>query len=116
MSDMIAFCGLRCTKCPAFLATKNNDDELRAKTASMYAEKFGFNLKPDEINCDGCHSEGERLISYCRTCDIRQCGREKGIENCTQCDEQPCEKLIRFHGFSPEAKASFEALIKKANV
>ncbi len=113
MLKMIAFCGLCCTECPTFLATQNDDDNARAKTAAMYAEKFGFDMKPQEINCDGCHSEGGRLISYCRSCDIRKCGQEKGIENCVLCDEQPCEKLTGFHVFSPEAKASFEAVIKK---
>lgn len=113
MSEMIAFCGLSCTECPTFLATKNDDDEARAKTAAMYAEKYGFDIKPEEINCDGCHSEGGRLIGYCRTCNIRKCGQEKGIQHCGFCDEQPCEKLINFHLFSPEAKASFEAVVKK---
>jgi len=113
MSKMIAFCGLRCTDCPTFLATKNDDDEARVKTAAMYLEKFGFDMKPEEINCDGCHSKGGRLISYCGICEIRKCGQEKGIENCTFCDEQPCEKLTMFHSFSPEAKASFEAVLEK---
>lgn len=112
MSKMIAFCGLCCTECPTFLATQNDDDKARAKTAAMYAKKFGFNMKPEDINCDGCHSESGQLIGYCQTCDIRKCGQDKGIDNCTSCNEQPCEKLINFHLFSPEAKASFTAVLK----
>ncbi len=112
MPRMIAFCGLCCTECPTFIATKNDDDEARVKTAALYAEKFGFNMKPEEINCDGCHSDGGKLISYCRTCAIRKCGREKGLDNCTSCNEQPCRKLTDFHAFSPEAKASFDAALR----
>jgi hypothetical protein len=111
MPEMIAYCGLNCTICPAFIATRNDDDEARAKTAAMYAEKYGFNLKAAEINCEGCHNEGGRLISYCRTCEIRKCGRMKALDNCTSCPEQPCRKLKDFHAFSPEAKAAFDRVL-----
>lgn len=32
---MIAYCGLDCEKCDAFIATKNNDNLLREKTAKL---------------------------------------------------------------------------------
>ena len=115
MSKTIAFCGLSCAECPTFIATRNDDDEARVKTAAMYADKFGFDLKPEEINCDGCHSESGNLISYCRTCAIRKCGQNKGIDNCTACNEQPCQKLIDFHTFSPEAKSSYDDLLRAAS-
>ena len=31
MKDMIAYCGLDCEKCDAYLATINNDQDLREK-------------------------------------------------------------------------------------
>lgn len=113
MSQMIAYCGLVCSSCPTFLATKNNDDVARARTAAFYSEKFGLNLKPEEINCEGCKSEGGVLIGYCQVCNIRQCCRGKGLENCAVCSDQPCEDLARFHEFSPDAKQCFDALRKK---
>lgn len=113
MSRMIAYCGLVCSSCPSFLATKNDDDVARAKTAAFLAEKFGLNLKPEDINCDGCLTVGGRLLDYCQTCEIKQCCSVKGLENCARCDEQQCEKLIKFHEFSPEAKACFYALKKE---
>lgn len=113
MSRMIAYCGLVCSNCPTFLATKNDDDVARAQTAAFYAEQYGFDLKPEDINCDGCLTVGGRKLGYCQTCEIRQCCGEKDLENCAFCDEQRCEKIIRFHKFSPEAKASFDALKKE---
>ncbi|AFM24060.1 DUF3795 domain-containing protein [Desulfomonile tiedjei] len=112
MSGMIACCGLVCSSCPSFLATQNDDDVARAKTAALYAEKFGLNFKPEEINCDGCLTTGGRQISYCRVCKIRECCIEKGLTNCASCAGAPCEDLLAFHKFSPEAKASFDALKK----
>lgn len=110
MSKMIACCGLVCTCCPTFIATQNNDDNARAMTATYYRKKYGFDLKPEEINCDGCLSSGENRIGYCQTCEVRQCCQERGLENCALCERQPCEKLIQFHEFSPDAKKCFEQL------
>jgi Protein of unknown function (DUF3795) len=112
MEKMIAYCGLVCSSCPTFLATRDDDHAARVKTAELYAEKFGLRLKPEEINCDGCLSEGGRQIGYCRVCEIRKCCRSKGLAHCVACSEQPCEKLARFHEFSPDAKAGFELLAK----
>jgi hypothetical protein len=113
MQKMIAYCGLVCSNCPAFLATKKDDDIAREKTAAFYHEKYGFNLKLEDINCDGCLSEGSKLLIYCQSCDIRRCCREKSLNNCAVCTEQPCEKLKKFHEFSTEAKTCFDALVKE---
>jgi len=110
MSQMIAYCGLLCTDCPTFIATQNDDDEARAETAAFYRKTYGFDFKPEEINCDGCLSNKGRLIGYCKTCEIRKCCVKKGIENCSLCGDQPCENLIKFHEFSPCAKECYEHL------
>jgi len=113
MEKIVAYCGLVCSSCHTFLATQNDDDVARIQTAEFYSKKFGFNLKPEEINCDGCISEGGKLIGYCQTCEIRKCCRAKALDNCAVCDEQPCDKLIKFHEFSPDAKASFDYLLNE---
>ncbi len=113
MSEMIAYCGLVCTSCPQYIATQNDDDIAREKIAKEIAERFGLYYKPEEINCDGCLSSGGRLIGFCNTCEVRKCGLAKSVENCSVCDEQPCDKLKKFHEFSPGAKESFEVLLSK---
>jgi hypothetical protein len=112
MSQIIAYCGLVCSNCPTFIATQNDDDAAREETVALYAQKFGMVLQKEDINCDGCLSAGGRQIGYCQVCEIRQCCLGKGLEHCVVCPEQPCEKLRRFHEFSPEAKAAFAALQK----
>ena len=112
MGKMIAYCGLICTDCPTYLATKNDDDDARAKTAAFYAKEYGFDLKPQDINCDWCLSKGGKLIAYCQSCDIRKCCKGKNLDNCAVCDEQPCDKLEKFYNFSPDAKACFDSLAK----
>jgi hypothetical protein len=115
MEEMIAYCGLVCSKCPTFLATQKDDDIAREKTAALISEKYCLNFKAEEINCDGCLSSGARLIGYCHTCEVRKCAIKKSIENCSVCDELPCEKLNKFHKFSPDAKASFDSLLARSS-
>jgi hypothetical protein len=109
---MIAKCGIVCSDCPAYIATQKNDDGLRAETAKKWSEMFKSDIKPSDINCDGCQSESPRLFSYCSTCEIRKCAREKKVATCADCPEYSCEKLDKFLAQVPEARKVLEDLRK----
>ena len=51
---------------------------------------FKADIKAADINCDGCQSESPRLFSYCSTCEIRKCAREKKVATCAACPEYSC--------------------------
>ena len=95
----MAICGLDCGSCAAFIATKNNDNKLRKKTAKEWTERYRKGkrnrppVKPTDINCKGCLSDGP-IYLYCRQCKIRKCGFEKGITNCKECKDYKCDELI----------------------
>lgn len=93
LKEMIAFCGLDCFECGAFLATKNNDDKKRAEVAQEWSKLFKVEIPPETINCEGCLSDGGCLFNYCNVCEIRKCGKEKALKNCGYCNEYPCHKL-----------------------
>jgi len=99
MEKNIAMRGLDCSSCAAFIATKNNDDELRKKTAKECTERYKESnrnrppIKPEEINCHGCLSDGP-VYFYCQRCEIRKCGFDKRIKNCKECKDYRCEKLV----------------------
>ena len=71
---MIAFFGLDCHECGAFLATQENDDQKRAKVAQEWFKRFKVEVKPEDINCDGCQSIGGLVFNYCKVREIRKCG------------------------------------------
>ena len=102
---MIAFCGIVCSECPAFIATQNDDDKLREKTAKKWSSDK-YPIKTEDINCDGCPVVGKRKMGFIASCCVRKCGLEKGVKNCAYCDEYPCEKLEKLwkHLQLPEAK------------
>ncbi len=109
---MIAFCGLVCNECPAFIATKEDDYDKRKETAEEWSKQFNTSIKPEDINCEGCVSNSEVLFSHPRVCEIRKCGQEKGIVNCAHCDEYACDRLSDFFKSVPSAKAILDSIRK----
>lgn len=87
MRDMIAYCGLDCEKCDAYLATINDDQELRIKTAKLWAELNNAPILPDHINCQGCRVEGIKTVFCDSICSIRQCALKKCVATCGDCSE-----------------------------
>jgi hypothetical protein len=112
MEKKIAYCGINCNECPAFLATQKDDDNERKKVAEMWSKQFNTEIKPEDINCDGCLLESGRLFGYCRVCEIRKCAQEKSVKNCAYCDDYPCDKLSKFIDNVPEAKAILDEIRK----
>ncbi len=108
-NDLIACCGLDCSKCDAYIATQANDDDKRAEVAKKWSKEFGMERKPEEINCNGCCSEGQKF-SYCNDCEIRKCCVEKGLDNCAACDMYTCDKLENFFKMAPDARTVLDKL------
>ena len=110
MKKMIAYCGLDCEACDAYLATKNNDDELRAKTAKLWSELNGADITPEMINCEGCRADGVKT-PFCESlCPIRQCALGKGYETCGRCaGMDTCEKVAMVISNNEEARKNLKA-------
>ena len=104
MRNMIAYCGLDCEKCDAYLATINNDQALRAKTAKLWAELNNAPILPEHINCEGCRVDGMKTV-YCDSlCAIRQCARKKGVATCGDCPEvEKCQTVGMILSTNPDA-------------
>ena len=94
MDRMIAYCGLDCAKCKAYIATKNDDDDLRRKVAKEWSELNNVEITPEMINCDGCRMDG-RKTPFCESmCPIRICSSGKGCDTCGDCSDMgDCSKL-----------------------
>ena len=111
METMISYCGLECSQCPAFIAKKEDNEELRIKTAAQWSKQFNTPVPPESINCDGCLSEGVHS-SYCQMCEIRKCAVEKGLTSCAFCDDYACEKLEQILGMEPSCRERLDEMRK----
>ena len=82
--DMVAYCCLECDKCDVYIATQNNDDDLRAKVAKQW------NMDAGKLYCDGCKSKRALF-----DCEAKKCAVQKNLPTCAHCDDFPsCDKEI----------------------
>jgi len=110
MEEMISFCGLKCHECGALIATLNDDDEKRAETAAEWKKLYNADIKPEDINCYGCISEDKPVFHHCTVCEVRKCGRERGVLNCAYCDDYACNTLAKFFEMVPANKERLDEI------
>ena len=104
MRNMIAYCGLDCGKCDAYLATINDDQALREKTAKQWAELNNAPILPEHINCEGCRVDGIKTVFCDSLCEIRQCALKKDVTTCGDCpDMVRCQTVREIISNGPEA-------------
>ncbi len=110
MERIVAYCGLVCSECEAYLLTQANDTAgLEALLARWRVEYNAPDMKFEDVICDGCVIEG-RHGGYCGQCPIRACGVERGVVNCAHCADYGCEKLSGFFNMAPPARETLEAI------
>jgi len=110
MEVLTAYCGLNCSECQAFLATRKNDDGERKKVAETWSKQFGHPIRPEDINCEGCVSGSGIIFNYCRVCEIRKCNQGRNLANCGYCGEYPCAKIGFIVNNVPAAKANLDRI------
>ena len=105
MKKRIAYCGLDCEKCDAYLATVHDDPALREKTAKVWTELNQVPILPEQINCLGCRGDGIKTVFCDSLCEIRQCALKKGVETCGDCGElEKCPTVGMILTNNPEAR------------
>ena len=87
MQNNIAYCGLDCEQCDAYIATLHDDQALREKTAKLWAELNHAPILPEHINCQGCRADGVKTVFCEQLCAVRRCARQRGVATCGDCPE-----------------------------
>ena len=104
--QIIAYCGLVCTECPAFVATRENDTD---KLKALALEWYGANGDAIFCLCDGCTTKG-RKNKHCLECGVRLCAMERGVVNCAYCNDYGCKTLTGLFQNIPLAKENLERI------
>ena len=88
----------------AYIATINDDQALREKTAKLWSELNHAPILPEHINCQGCRVNGAKTV-YCESlCGIRQCALQKGVTTCGDCPElESCQTVGAILSNNPAA-------------
>lgn len=104
MKKLIAYCGLDCEKCDAYIATINNDNDLREKTAKLWSDLNNAQITSQMINCTGCRTEGPKTFFCSNMCQIRKCAKSKDFETCRDCAElSACQTVAQIHKHNKDA-------------
>lgn len=104
MKNLIACCGLDCEKCDAYIATLNNDNKLREKTANLWSKLNKTEITPEMINCTGCRTAGAKTFFCSSLCQVRKCVKSKNFETCATCtDLKTCQIVAQIHKNNKEA-------------
>ncbi len=107
MKEMVAYCGFICSECPAYKATKKNDNKARAKIAEEWSKELKLSFKPEDINCEGCLAVGEKRMAYCEVCEVIKCCSDNHLLNCSYCGQYPCDKVKVLYAMVPQAKVKW---------
>ncbi len=110
MGKMIAYCGLICTDCGAYIATQTNDSQKKREIAAEWTQKYHHPFKPEDINCDGCLPDTIKTIGHLNACAVRKCGQKKGVQNCGWCADYSCDKTNDFFKMVPACKETLDAI------
>lgn len=92
---MTAYCGLDCSACPAYIARRTDDQELRVQTALEWGSDE-FPVSPEDIGCDGCRTPDGARWAWCQECAVRACASARGVLSCATCIDFGCDKLQAF--------------------
>ena len=113
MAKLLAYCGLDCGECEAYIATQNNDRSGLEATAKKWAQQFGAkDASADMCICDGCSTGKRNSSAHCVTCAIRLCASGRGVVTCAHCGDYGCTTLQQFFAFAPVLKQKLEAIRK----
>lgn len=105
MRPNIAYCGLDCEQCDAYIATLHDDQALREKTAKLWAELNHAPILPEHINCQGCRADGAKTVFCEQLCAVRRCARQRGVDTCGDCPEmESCPTVGAIFANAPQAK------------
>ena len=94
MNQLICCCGHDCSRCLTYLATINNDENLRKQSQSFYKTEFAIDIPLKDIHCLGGRSED--IFCLCKECPFVKCCKEHNVERCIECSEYPCKTIKEY--------------------
>lgn len=90
---MLAFCGLNCAECDIYKAGKG-DTESMQRVLNWFKEEAQRIIKSEQVKCGGC--KGDLESHWSPKCEILSCARQKDVEECYNCADFICYKLVAF--------------------
>jgi hypothetical protein len=111
MDSVIAYCGLVCTDCAAYVATQLGDRAALERVAAKWREEYNApGMTAESIRCDGCLGSDGHKCGHCSECDVRACAMARAVANCAHCPDYGCQTIEGFLSFVPDARARLDGI------
>lgn len=111
MTRILAYCGIVCSACPAYLATRSRDPAALARAAEVFRREYGIaGATAENVRCAGCPSDDGPRAGQMPGCPILACARGRSLPHCAACSEYVCGTLARFLRSHPDERATLDAL------
>ncbi|UCC79787.1 MAG: DUF3795 domain-containing protein [Candidatus Zixiibacteriota bacterium] len=92
------------------MAYSTSDTKALSRLARKYSEETGKAVSAEKLKCVGC--KGQSSGCWCSGCEIRSCAEDKGLEFCYQCQDYPCDPLLKTFEKHPEARQNLKTISK----
>ena len=109
MKPILSRCGYRCDLCLAYRPNIAGNQSNQQRLSDGWHKYFGLRLPASDVCCDGCMAEHPELID--KSCPVRPCVIEKGLDNCSQCGQHVCDRLKERLVVYEDVKSKFGAEI-----
>lgn len=91
MGEILSLCCFRCDLCLAYRRNIERKDQ-RQELSDGWHRYFGFRVPVEDIGCDGC-TKDRNTETQDSGCPVRPCVLERGLLNCSECQDYPCDRI-----------------------
>lgn len=92
-------CGYCCDMCKAFIGNIRKKDE-RGILAGYWKRYYDLDIPVENMNCDGCRCKKEEAHRVDGACPVRACVLSRKLNDCSECENYPCETFLTRKGLS----------------
>jgi hypothetical protein len=110
MKHLIAYCGLDCSSCKAYIATGSEDGGMIERTAKEWSEMYHGNISAKDVWCEGCTAQASRHCAHWSECNIRVCAQARQVQNCGVCPDYGCDTIASFIALAPDVKSVLDRI------
>ena len=104
----VTMCGYKCDLCWAYAKNIKKEDR-RKELSAMWKKHYDFDIKPEDIYCDGCRSKKKDAKLIDDKCPVRLCATDRKLTGCSECGAYPCGTFMLRKGMSAgDAKSALK--------
>lgn len=91
---LICFCGYDCSKCRTYIATLNDDNDMRSSISQYYKSELNIDIPIEKLYC--LSGRSDTIMEACNGCPFTKCCHDKNLNSCSECPQYPCAMIADY--------------------